>query len=88
MSKFEYYEKRLNDDGKVEVLGWKKMPRHSVLAGQLVKSFLGCFDSEAEAEAEYGAMNWYNQYTSPTVSLDHLPGEGDFVPGGEYPDDW
>ena len=85
---YEYYEKRLGRDGKVEVVGWKKMPRHSVLAGQLVKCFLDCFDSEADAEAKYGKMNWYNAYLAPEPSLAHLPGEGDYVPGGEYPDDY
>jgi len=84
--KFEYYEKRLMDKG-IDVLGWYVVPT-GVLKGQTIKKYLGTFDTEEAAEAEYGTMNWYNQYTAPTVSLDHLPGEDDFVPGGAYPDDW
>lgn len=86
--KFEYYEKRQSGDGRIEVLGYRKYPRSSVLAGQLGKVFVESFDTEEEAEAKYGSMNWWNKWLSASPSVSHLPGEDDFVPGGAYPDDW
>lgn len=87
--RFDYYEKRGNEhDEHVDVIGWGTYGRSSVLAGQASKHFLDSFDTEAEAEAVYGAMGWNNKWTEPSVSLNHLPGEDDFVPGGAYPDDW
>lgn len=92
--KYEWYEKRLMEDGSVDVLGYYEYEQSSVLAGQIGKVFIETFDfnadgqsAEAAAEAKYGSMNWFNQYTSPQVSLSHLPGEDDPVPGGMYPDD-
>jgi hypothetical protein len=86
--KIEWYEKRANPDGSVDVIGWAEYERWSVLAGQMGKIYVATFASEAEAEAEYGEMGWNSKWTEPQVSLNHLPGEGDYVPGGEYPDDW
>lgn len=85
---FDYYEKRghANDDS-VDVIGWGTYGRSSVLAGQSMKKFIASFDSEAEAEAVYGSMNWNSPYLEPSVSLNHLPGEDDPVAGGMYPDD-
>lgn len=87
--RFDYYEKRQNPgQADVDVIGWGTYGRSSVLSGQASKHFLDNFDSEAEAEAVYGPMNWNNKWLEPQVSLNHLPGEDDFVPGGAYPDDW
>jgi len=87
--KFDYYEKRGDKySDKVDVIGWGTYGRSSVLAGQSSKHYLDSFETEAEAEAVYGEMNWNSPYLEPSVSLNHLPGENDFVPGGAYPDDW
>jgi len=89
MVKFDYYEKRAHGgDHEVSVIGWGTYGRSSVLAGQAMKKGVGWFDSEKEAEAMYGPMGWNSKWTEPQVSLNHLPGENDFVPGGAYPDDW
>ena len=84
---YEYYEKREGLDGSIEVIGWKRVDS-GVLAGNLVKCFIDAFDTEEEAEARYGEMNWFNAWTAPSSSLAHLPGPEDPVPGGMYPDDW
>jgi len=86
--KFEYYTMNAEPDGSVFVYGWGEYGRNSVLAGQAMKKGLDHFDSEAEAIAVYGDMNFSSKWTEPSVSLNHLPGENDFVPGGAYPDDW
>lgn len=70
---YEYFEKRLGQHGHTEVIGWREMPPSSVLAGQLVKCFLASFETEAEAEKVFGSMGWFNQYTAPQTSVDHLP---------------
>ena len=72
--KFDYYEKRRNKDGSVDVLGWGTYEITSVLAGQAKKMYLDSFENEAAAEAVYGDMNWYSSWTSPQVSVAHLPG--------------
>ena len=86
--KFDYYEKRQNEgQTDVDVIGWGTYGRSSVLAGQASKHFLDNFPTEAEAEAVYGPMNWNSRWLEPQVSVSHLPGEDDPVPGGMYPDD-
>jgi hypothetical protein len=87
-AKIEYYEKRndkYSDD--IDVIGWYTVPT-GVLKGSLSKAYCGTFKTEAGAEAVYGEMNWNSPYLEPSMSLDHLPGENDPVPGGMYPDDW
>ena len=86
--KFEYYTMNAEPDGSVFVYGWGVYERSSVLAGQAMKKGLDHFDTEAEAIAVYGNMNFSSKWTEPGISLNHLPGEDDFVPGGAYPDDW
>ncbi len=86
--KFEYYSMNAEPDGSVFVYGWGTYGRSSVLAGQAMKKGLDHFDSAEEAKAVYGDMNYSSKWTEPQVSLNHLPGENDFVPGGAYPDDW
>lgn len=86
--KFEYYTMRVNSDGTVDVLGWGTYEQSSVLAGQAMKKFLANFPNAEAAKEIYGNdMNFSSKWTEPQVSVSHLPGEGDFVPGGEYPDD-
>lgn len=84
---FDYYEKRRGHRGEVDVIGWTTH-LDGVLKGQPCKVFLDSFPNEAEAEAVYGSMNWNSPWLEPSVSLAHLPGEDDPVPGGMYPDDW
>jgi hypothetical protein len=85
---YDYFEKRGHaDTDEVDVIGWGTYGRSSVLAGQASKQFITTFDSAEEAEAVYGSMNWNSKYLEPSVSVAHLPGEDDPVPGGMYPDD-
>ena len=86
--KFDYYTMNAEPDGGVFVYGWGVYGRSSVLAGQAMKKGLDGFDTAAEAIAVYGDMNYSSKWTEPQVSLNHLPGEDDPVPGGMYPDDW
>ena len=87
-AKIEYYEKRADAYGKgVDVIGWYTVTT-GVLKGNMSKAYCGTFDTEAEAEAAYGSMNWNSPWLEPSTSLAHLPGENDPVPGGMYPDDW
>lgn len=70
------------------VYGWSTYPRSSVLAGQPMKQFLDSFDTHEEATAKYPEAVQSSKWAEPQVSLSHLPGEDDPVPGGMYPDDW
>jgi len=86
--KFEYFTARAHGGNhEVTVLGWGTYGRSSVLAGQPMKKAVGWFDSIEEAEAMYGDLNYSSKWTEPQVSVAHLPGEDDPVPGGMYPDD-
>lgn len=88
--RFDYYTLRQGGAplGGVDVLGWGTYPEESVLAGQPMKVFLNNFPNEAQARAAYPlAQGFSNAYTEPQVSLSHLPGEDDPVPGGAYLDD-
>lgn len=86
--KFDYYTLRHSKwFGGVDVLGWGTYPDSSVLAGQPMKVFLGSFDTEQAALAEYPKAQWSHTLSEPQVNLSHLPGENDMVPGGALPDD-
>lgn len=75
--------------GGVDVLGWSTYPDSSVLAGQPMKVFLDTFDTEEQARAKFPqAEHFSNAWTEPQVSLAHLPGPDDRVPGGALMDDW
>ena len=94
-SRFERYTLRKGRHGfgdaepGVDVLGWGTYPASSVLAGQPMKVFLGNFPNEVAAREAYPlATQWSHPLLDPQVSLDHLPGPDDPVPGGMYPDDW
>ena len=92
---YDYYTLTNEGNGIYTVHAWGRYSSSSVLAGQARKVFIESFehlghheDAMAKAQAEYGDMNWSNKWTEPQVSLNHLPGEDDFVPGGAYPDDY
>jgi hypothetical protein len=75
----------------IAVYGWGTYPSHSVLAGQPSKTFLGSYatiEEACKAHPELDPDACSSKWTEPQVSLSHLPGEDDPVPGGMYPDDW
>lgn len=74
--------------GGFDVHGFKTMPESSVLAGQNVKCFIDNFETREAAEAAFPDANQGSSWTDPQVSVAHLPGEDDPVPGGMYPDDY
>ncbi len=75
--------------GGIDVLGWSTYPASSVLAGQPMKVFLDNLPTEEEARAKFPqAEGFSSAWTEPQVSLAHLPGPDDNVPGGSLPDDW
>jgi hypothetical protein len=87
--KFDYYtisHSRYGDGA--DVFGWTTYERSSVLAGQPQKVFIDAFPTIEDAQAEYPNANISSHWTEPQVSLSHLPGDDDFVPGGAYPDDY
>jgi len=86
---YDRYTLRHGKHGGIDVLGWSVYPRGSVLEGQPMKVFLGNFPTEEEARAAYpkAQPGFSSHWTEPQVSLSHLPGEDDPVPGGMYPDD-
>jgi hypothetical protein len=84
-----YFAVRKGRYGGVDVVGFFEAPASSVLAGQLVRYFVSNYPDEATARAHHPdcVEAWDSELTGPRVSLDHLPGEDDPVPGGMYPDD-
>ncbi len=86
--KFDYYTINLHDDEAASVFGWSTYERSSVLAGQPRKVYIESFDTLAEAEAAYPGAGISSRWTEPQISVSHLPGEDDPVPGVMYPDDW
>jgi len=69
------------------VHGFGVYENSSVLAGQSRKVRLHSYDTKAEALEVYPEAENGNNFSDPQVSVSHLPGEDDFVPGGAYPDD-
>lgn len=57
-----------------------------VLEGRIGTRYIDRFDTEEEALAAYPQAA--EGYVPPPVSVAHLPGEDDPVPGGMYPDDY
>lgn len=79
---------RVGRYGGYDVVGFKEAPRNSVLSGQTLTCFIDNYASEAEARAAHpDAEGFTSGWTGPQVSVSHLPGEDDPVPGGMYPDD-
>ena len=70
------------------VYRWDAYPEHSVLAGQNRKTFLGSYQTEAEARADYPNAEEGTYTRDAGNSVGHLPGPNDPVPGGMYPDDY
>ncbi len=71
----------------IDVVGFFEQ-KGGVLDGQTLKRFIDNFPTEEEARAAYpDVVGFTNSFLEPTVSLNHLPGEDDPVPGGMYPDD-
>lgn len=87
----EYISKALRRGqyGGVDVVGYREAEESSVLAGQVLTCFIDNFPTEEAARAAHPEVsdNWHSTWTAPQVSLNHLPSEDDFVPGGAYPDD-
>ena len=66
-------------------------PRHSVLAGQDRIQFVDSFDTKEEAEAAYPTAYVTSEFTgAPRNYVDHLPGDDDPDPYGDWNDanDW
>lgn len=84
---FEYFTIRPDSQLGFVVHGFGTYSQNSVLAGQPMKKFLDSFGTDTEALEIYPEAENGNCWTDPQVSVSHLPGEGDYVPGGEYPDD-
>jgi hypothetical protein len=85
--KFDYYTVRRDGDSWI-VHGFGTYERSSVLAGQPRKVFLDAFPTREAALEQYPTATNGSRWTDPVISLDHLPGEDDPVPGGMYPDDY
>ena len=80
---------RVGKYGGVDVIGFVTAGPSSVLAGQTLTQFIDNYPDEEAARAAYPeAQGFTSKWTAPQVSLAHLPGEDDPVPGGMYPDDW
>lgn len=85
---FDYLTLRRGAQDTIDVLGWSTYPDSSVLAGQPMKVFLDNVADEATAREKYpDAKGFTHRMTEPQVSVAHLPGEDDMVPGGALPDD-
>jgi hypothetical protein len=87
-TKYDYYtiSHARQGDG-FTVYGWGTYPRSSVLAGQPMKVYIQSFPTFELAQQAYPGAQMSSKWTEPQVSLSHLPGEDDPVPGGMYPDD-
>lgn len=70
------------------IYGWSTYGKNSVLAGQPQKVFIDCYETQEEALMEYPQATPSSKWMEPQVSLSHLPGPDDMVPGGAYPDDY
>lgn len=91
MPKDQYQWKSLRQGkyGGIDVVGFREAEKNSVLAGQTLTCFIDNFPTEEAARASFPEVTGFvNKFTVPQVSLAHLPGEDDPVPGGMFPDDW
>ncbi len=88
MNDFLWKALRRGKYGGVDVVAFREMPESSVLAGQTVTVFLDNYATEELARKDYPDVEGFtNEWLQPPVSVAHLPGEDDPVPGGMYPDD-
>lgn len=83
----DYYTYNYESADKVRVYGWSIYPENSVLAGQPRKVLIE-YLTEGEALKKYKGIQASNTFSEPQVSVNHLPGPEDYVPGGALPDDW
>jgi len=81
-----YHTIRQSDRGGFDVHGFFVQPG-GVLAGQTLKRFIESFPTMEAAQAAYPQARTGHALLDPEVTLSHLPGENDPVPGGMYPDD-
>lgn len=90
IEQYQWLALRSGRYGGVDVIGFKQAGPFSVLAGQTLTCFVDNFPTEEEAVAVYPETDekWTSPMTAPQVSVAHLPGEVDPVPGGMYPDDY
>lgn len=87
--RYDYYTVRPDPRyGGFNVHGFGKYSGKSVLAGQVMKQFLDAFRTREDALKVYPEASNGSKWLDPEVTLNHLPGEDDPVPGGMYPDDW
>ena len=87
MTEYLYKKFRAGQRGGIDVVGFQRMTS-GVLEGQVVRCFIDNYETEEMARAEHpDAEGYSSRFTDPVVSLSHLPGENDPVPGGMYPDD-
>ena len=80
-TKKEYLWKslRVGTYGGIDVVGFKKAERSSVLAGQTLTCFIDNYETEEEARAAHpDATGFTSKWTAPPVSLNHLPDDGDY----------
>jgi hypothetical protein len=79
MAEYTHYtmENDRFDDG-LNIYGWGTYGRSSVLAGQARKQFIGCCESQEEAEAKYPGISWGNKWIDPQNSVNHLPDGPDY----------
>ena len=73
-------------NGGIDVHGHFEQPS-GVLKGQILKRWLDNYESVEAALAAHPEARSGSEWTDAPVSLSHLPGEEDNVPGGALPDD-
>lgn len=88
MTDYLYKALRVSKYSGIDVVGFKE-ETSGVLKGQTILHFIGNYETEELArQAHPDAGQYVSMFTSPRVSLNHLPDENDPVPGGMYPDDY
>lgn len=70
-----------------DLYGWSTYPASSALAGQPLKRWLDSYETLEAGQAAYPEAQLSSPWIEQQVSLAHLPGPDDPVPGGMYPDD-
>jgi hypothetical protein len=81
---YDYYTYREDQYGGVTVHGFGTYPESSVLAGQPMKVFIDSYGTLADALADYPDAAPGSEWTDPQVNLNHLPGDDDPDPFGDF----